>query len=1099
MGVTKGFGESPNLLWELDDMNGYEFEDWMFNILTKILKKYYDKGVTIEQTPSSGDNGKDIIVKSPISLKNIFYQNFGLKNKNSITIYFECKSTNEPKLRFDKIITNVTNSKYDNIDYFVLITNATIIPDTYYKVYMELKQQRTEFVLVDQFFLAKTIYKMGIENTDNIPLADFKPTFCEQYQVLKYKDEDGKTVFDVPILFRNYTNKNRSIMIKLITDENWKMTGNSSSFLLPPFGSAIKKFTFKHISYDGIEELKLYIKNQNEESIIPIEGINYKEVFIPFFVGKVHRHILQCLRDSIISTDNMLDVFFIWGEAGIGKSRIVEELFKDISGRNFHLKTIKLLPKLGNPTKQIQDFLMDKNYIKEKVGDTFYDIIKTCTNAYHHAVILIDDFHYVDKDFSEQLKYVNGLKVPITIIVCGRNDYSEGKLYYYSFIQWTLDKRKKFSWEVRPLLADETRNLIKITINSVPNVVLNEIQKNSMNNPLYIVQYIEYLLDASIVELKNRNTVGILNIDTFPTKDSIPDEIGKIYKKRLEHLILIYGENEHLILLLLLTVFGGEISLNLVHSYFSSDSNTVEELIQKRFIKYSENKTIQFIHESLFIYFKSLLEKTKKYKLLIARQIVDNDKIFMDFLSNYEIGRLYIWLNQKKKAKKCFLDGVNEIANLSNYSNINVDINIYDYLYDIFKLYIKGNHSISKKALVVRIYITLHHFAPMVAVCECEKAFSLIQKNSDCQSDDAFINVINSLKAHALLNAGHLSDGELVLKELLSEYLVNPEKFDRQSLFDIIDRLASVYIKFNSYNLAHNYVEWEVKIAEQVNQEYGTKSLLAIAHRTRSKLFFFQSAKECQKSLNIVNQLPEQESSERIHCSNTLSQHIYDMYYDMNCNWLKINSSAEEIHKTATKRSFDRVLVRSDMILSVCALKLAENRTDLSVARTIVERGIDASIRLGIPGYIWQFYNLLAIIDTRLEYDVNHLNQLFETIFAQLSKQNLLYLGNQQLCFCNLLAISNIGAFLQSHFSVSIFKQKMSTISYSGFLPSCNYNCSDIQCGYTCSIDNKYLNEQYQLAEKKCLLFTKETPLLSNLKSLNLLRDDVTEYFIPIS
>lgn len=816
-------------------------------------------------------------------------------------------------------------------------------------------------------------------------------------------------------------------------------------------------------------------------------------------MGNAHCQILQDLKTSIVPASNTLDVFYIWGEAGIGKSRIAEELFKNISGRNFDLKVIKLLPKFGDPTKQIKDFLIDKKYIKEEIGGSFCDMIKLCRNAYHHAVILIDDFHYAQKNFAEQLKYINGLKVPVTIIICGRNDYSEGQLYYYSFIQWTLDNRKDFCWEVQPFSTDETRTLIKITVNSIPNEALNVIQKNSMNNPLYIVQYIEYLLDTKIVELKNRNTVGILNIDTFPTKDSIPDKIGEIYQKRIEHLIYVHSQSAHLSLLLLLTVFGGEISLNLIYAYFSSDSDIVEELIQKRFIKYGNNKTIQFIHESLFLHFKNLLKKTKNYKLLIANMIVDNKDVFMDYLSDYEIGRLYIWLNQEKKAKEYFSHGADEISNISNYSNINIDIGLYQYLYDIFKLYMKNDLDTAKKALVARIYVSLHHYAPMTAVYDCEKVFFLIQKSSNPQSDALFINTINSLKAHALLNAGHLSDGELVLKELVSEYIVNPEKFDKKSLFDVVDRLASVYIKYNCYNLAYNYVEWEMKIAEEVNRDCGQKSLLAIAHRTRSKLFFFVNTKECKKSLNIVNQIPGQESSERIHYSNLLSQHIYDMYYDENCNWLSINSSAEKIRKKAVDRSFDRVLVRSDMVLSVCALKLAQNRTDLSASRSIVERGIDASIRLGIPGYIWQFYNMLAIIDTRLEYDVDHLDQLFETIFAQLSKQNLLYLGNQQLCFCNLLAISNIGAFLRNHFPVSKFKQKMSAVSYSGFSPSCNYNCSSIQCGYTCSIDNKYLNEQYHLAEKKCLLFTKETPRLNNQNSLKLLRDEVTQYFIPIS
>ena len=75
----------------------------------------------------------------------------------------------------------------------------------------------------------------------------------------------------------------------------------------------------------------------------------------------------------------------------------------------------------------------------------------------------------------------------------------------------------------------------------------------------------------------------------------------------------------------------------------------------------------------------------------------------------------------------------------------------------------------------------------------------------------------------------------------------------------------------------------------------------------------------------------------------------------------------------------------------------------------------------------------------------------------------------------------------------------MSAISYAGGNSNCNYNCAGAQCNYICSKDNKYLNEQYHLAEKKGLLFVKEMPFYKNLDSIKLLKDDVTQFFIPIS
>ena len=82
MGATKDIGKSPNLIWKLSDMDGHAFENWIFNMLTKMMDKYLENDdAKIKQTPESGDNGKDIIIHSMIDLENIFCQNFKLLGK----------------------------------------------------------------------------------------------------------------------------------------------------------------------------------------------------------------------------------------------------------------------------------------------------------------------------------------------------------------------------------------------------------------------------------------------------------------------------------------------------------------------------------------------------------------------------------------------------------------------------------------------------------------------------------------------------------------------------------------------------------------------------------------------------------------------------------------------------------------------------------------------------------------------------------------------------------------------------------------------------------------------------------------------------------
>ena len=60
---------------------------------------------------------------------------------------------------------------------------------------------------------------------------------------------------------------------------------------------------------------------------------------------------------------------------------------------------------------------------------------------------------------------------------------------------------------------------------------------------------------------------------------------------------------------------------------------------------------------------------------------------------------------------------------------------------------------------------------------------------------------------------------------------------------------------------------------------------------------------------------------------------------------------------------------------------------------------------------MWQLYNLLAIVDTKLKTDNNKIKQSFEMSFDILNRQHLLYVGRNDLCYSNILAISNIGFF----------------------------------------------------------------------------------------
>jgi hypothetical protein len=1089
MGITYKIGNSPNKIWNLESRLGSEFENWVFQFLSKELEPYFAKDVGIKQTPGSNDGGKDIIITSKTDIKGVLDQNFYLKGKSQIKIYVECKSTDQSRLRYEEIICNVTKIKQENIDYFVLITNSTIIPSTYYNICEELRINDIEFILLDQYLIAKYIKKLNLLESNEIPLCTDKISFYAEYQVVAEK-EDGKNIFDIYLVCRNYSQSNHKTTMRLLTDKNWEIDEPCFSFVIPPNGSYVRKISILRVFSDGIDDLLFQIETEKNESVALIHGVDVKEIFEPPFVGDTHRSIKQELCKNI-KKGNELQIFYLWGDAGIGKSRIASEIFKDLNDKGVDFCFYTFSTKNKNPTKKILDFLIKKGYIKIKDFDSnFSEMILSCSNQFRRAVIILDDCHNADKEFFEQIKQLINHSVPITILLCGRTDYSEGEIGFFHFVQWTLDNLSRSGWVVTPFTEDETQKLIRAMINQIPNVVLRKICNMSMNNPLYIVQFIEYLLEAKLVKLVNRNTVGILNVATFCSRVSIPDKISQIYEKRVEHLLKHTNGTGCLEFLLLLTIWGGNLSSDLVMNFIDEDMVNVSELLKRRFIKRGENRNYTFIHESLLIYFKKIIKSNKNHQKQIAEYIFSKPSEFMKQLSQFEIGRLALWAKNIVEAEKCFSSAVELLLSINNHSNYNIDIGIYDYLYDIYNLYKgkKSNRALLKKIISARIYITLHYLTPVNAITECNYGLMLLDKSSVLSDEELFRNTILSLKAHSLLSAGQRADGELILKELQSKWLIKPELFDKETLFDLFDRLSAVHAKNNCYELALNYSNIEMSIAEK----FEDKSLTILAHRTISKLFFYNNPKQCKQHLDKAHELSKGGVSIRINLDNLLSEFIFEMTHNKQCNWKQIMNDTFNIKNEAMHNEFSKSVVRAYMVLAVCSLKLSSDKSSLLVSKELfIDKGIDACIFLGIPGHIWQFYNLLAIVEEKLNYSKDHIARLFETVFSMLAKQNLLYIGNRDFCFSNIMAISNIGIFLQHNSFESEFISKMSRITYTGYSQLCDYNCRS-KCGYICSTDNVYLKEQYIKAKDKCLLFVDKSPSY-------ILRDEETEYFIPMS
>ena len=632
-------GKSPNLKWQIKADLGKNFEDFIARIITMQLRPLHPQVQTL-QTRRVADGGKDIIVSSTVNTLNVLGQKFTSTDGKGIKICFECKSTDYDILRYDKISPSSVRIQFEDTekyDYYVLVTNSEILPQAYWYLAELLEKSGISFRLIDSFLLGT--YFLSLENPDfqhalNNPysLSDHADFYYE-YQV-DTAISQLTNCYNLYMLFRNYSSNEKHCVLQLRTDVDWNTSENSISFVIAPNGAMIKRITVEQNHFDGIPDLLFHIQVNGAESVVMIDGINGTQIFEPPFFGESRKQVVDILeKDMKSSTPPSLICF--WGDAGIGKTRLVRELFLRLQGTLFDLYECKI-QKGHVPQREIERFLLDKGYIQEGQYTDFISMIEGCKTPFgNQAVIFLDDFHNATDSFLSEIQQLKSNSSPISLLISGRTDFTIGNIHYLSFVQWASENLAETCFTIEALSDDETKNLIKVLIDGIPTYALEKLFVLSGKNPLFIVQYVEYLLDCSLVKLQNRNTVGVTDINKFHEKRFMPKQVADIYCQRLAHLRREKDGETCLNLLYKIALCNGQISLTFFDMSFADESEQLNELIKRRLLKYEGDEQIAFVHESLFLYVSEQLQQQKATQTSLAKRIVaipDINHVFITFV-----------------------------------------------------------------------------------------------------------------------------------------------------------------------------------------------------------------------------------------------------------------------------------------------------------------------------------------------------------------------------------------------------------------------------------------------------------------------------------
>lgn len=319
--------------------------------------------------------------------------------------------------------------------------------------------------------------------------------------------------------------------------------------------------------YKKAQILINHFKDENNININDIIDNNCMENESIYFVGKA-TFFLSDIYDkttgawlyAVFRLENLIPILVFRSDKSnivisdltkIGKSRFIDEFIKMISKQSYFIKSFDLKPQNQETMTEIYNFLE----IEIQNSSTFCSNLQSYNNKYRQRIIVIDNFHNAKDDFLEEVKkYYYNQNNLIKLIIVGRTDYTVGSLKYYEFVNWSKnelnnnDKNNnstEFSKAVvlKKLSNDDCEKLINSIIKDIPLEALDILKKNANGNPLYVTQFIEYLLDKKLIYIANRNSVGIIDTNHFYSKEGIPKTVYEIYECRFKTLNKLFDKN----------------------------------------------------------------------------------------------------------------------------------------------------------------------------------------------------------------------------------------------------------------------------------------------------------------------------------------------------------------------------------------------------------------------------------------------------------------------------------------------------------------------------------------------------------------------------